>query len=132
MALTTHKLFWLPDRAAICRLDPGADIPDWAWTGTLCSVTRTVDEISIVCDDEKIPNSAGADRGWRVLKVDGPMDLGTVGVLAAITGTLAQAGISLFAISTFETDYLLVKEGSAAKAEEVLRREGHEVERAGN
>ncbi len=124
MAEPRCHLTRLSGRAAICQLDPGADVPDWAWHGPLVSVTKTNDELSIVCEESSMPQTLSAARGWCVWKVAGPMDLSTVGVLASITGPLAQAGISLFAISTFETEYLLVQEENAGMAEEVLRRAG--------
>jgi len=98
-----------PGSFAICQLAPGAPLPPWALEGPFCSVTRTPDELSIVCAESAVPPDAVADRGWRLLSVRGRMDLTLVGVLAGLAGTLARAGISVFALSTYDTDHLLVR-----------------------
>lgn len=121
------KLAMLPGRFAILRLDPGDDIPAWAWGGSFASVSRTGSELSIVREAEGIPEDVDADRGWRAMIVAGPMDLSIVGVLASIAGPLAGAGIPIFAVSTYETDIILVREEVAADAAEALRKAGHEV-----
>ena len=117
----------LPGRFAIARLDPGADVPRWAWSGGFASVSRTSAELSIVCDERAVPAEVEADRGWSVFAVAGPIDLSKVGVLASIAQPLADAGIALFAISTFDTDVILVREGTAGEAVIALRNAGHEV-----
>ena len=99
----------LPDTLAICRLAPDAEVPAWAWTGEPASVTRTRDELSVVCRMDAVPKDVRAEAGWRCLKVDGPLDFALTGILAALSAPLAAAGISLFAVSTYDTDYLLVK-----------------------
>lgn len=123
----SSRLTWLPGRFAIGRLDPGAAVPPWAWAGGFVSFARTPSELSVVCDEAVIPKGMNFEAGWHALIVDGPMDLSTVDVLASITGPLANAGVALFAVSTFETDYLLVREGEAAIAATALREAGHEV-----
>jgi hypothetical protein len=123
----TRRLDWLPGRLAIVRLGPKAEIPAWAWTSPFASVTRTRAEVSVVTDQTAVPNHVEAARGWRALVVAGPMDLSIVGVLASITASLAEAEIPLFAISTYETDYILVGEENAARAAEALRNAGWEV-----
>jgi len=123
----SSRLTMLPGRFAIARIDPGAEVPSWAWRGAFASVSRTASELSIVCEDLAVPDDIQVDRGWRALAVAGPMDLSSVGVLASIASPLAGAGIALFAVSTFETDIILVREGDAAKAAEALRSAGHEV-----
>ena len=122
------RLSMLPGRFAIARLDPGAEVPPWAWSGAFASVSRTATELSIVCQEANIPEGVEANRGWRALVVAGPMELSIVGVLASIASPLAGAGIALFAVSTFETDMILGKEQEAAKAVEALRTAGHDVE----
>jgi hypothetical protein len=117
----------LSDTFAICRLGPAEDVPDWAMIGEFASITHTADELSIVCADEHVPSDVKADRGWRALKVEGPLDLALTGVLASLANPLAAAQINLFAVSTFDTDYLLVKEYNVTRAGEVLRQAGHEV-----
>jgi hypothetical protein len=118
----------LPDTLAVCRLAPDADVPAWAWTGEPASVTRTRDELSIVCRADAVPGDVCAEGGWRCLKVQGPLDFALTGILAALTAPLAAAGIALFAISTYDTDYLLVKAEMLDRAAEVLRGAGHRVE----
>ena len=117
----------LPDSLAICRLSPADDVPDWAMIGEFVSITHTGDELSIVCAQESVPADVKADREWRALRVEGPLDLALTGVLAALASPLAQAQINLFAVSTFDTDYLLVKGYNLARACEVLRQAGHVV-----
>ncbi|HEU4883847.1 MAG TPA: ACT domain-containing protein [Longimicrobium sp.] len=117
----------LPDTLAVCRLAPDADVPAWAWTGEPASVTRTRDELSIVCAMHAVPHGVRAEGGWRCLKVDGPLDFALTGILAALTALLAAAGIPLFAVSTFDTDYLLVKADTLGRAVEALRGAGHSV-----
>lgn len=117
----------LPDAFAICRLDENSKIPQWAFEGGLHSVTRTEEELSIVCAEEYVPADVRAERGWRCLKVQGPFAFSEIGVLASLTAPLAEAGISLLAISTFDTDYLLVKAPDLANAQRVLTAAGHQL-----
>jgi len=124
MSLT---LSLLPGTYMICRLDPEAIIPDWAKAGGFISITRTSDELSIVCAEANVPEGVKADRGWRCFKVEGPLDLSLTGVLASLANPLAEARINIFALSTFDTDYLLVKEDNVSRAAEVLIRSGHRL-----
>lgn len=109
---------------AICRLLPGAPIPRWATKGKFYALTRTADELSIVCRQSAVPPAAVCDRDWRCLKVEGPLDLASTGILAALATPLARAGISLFALSTYDTDYLLVKKQDLEKTIRVLTQAG--------
>jgi uncharacterized protein len=120
------KLKIYAERYAICRLHPEAALPSWA-KGSFVSVTRTADELSVVCLEADVPSNVQAGRGWRVLQAEGPMDLGMVGVLASLTTPLAEAGINLFAISTYDTDYLLVQEEKLKGAQVTLEQAGHTV-----
>jgi hypothetical protein len=125
----SHRLTLVPlaGTFAICRLDPSSPAPAWA-TGEFVSVTRTAEELSVVCADDGVPSDVRCERGWRAWRLAGTFDLNTaVGVLAAVTGPLAEAGIGLFAISTYDTDYLLVKADNATRGAEALRRHGHTV-----
>src|SRR5512147_2541007 len=122
------NLIVLPDPLAICRLGPAEDVPEWAMIGEFVSITHTSDELSIVCADEHVPSDVKADREWRALKVEGPLDLALTGVLASLANPLAGAQINIFAVSTFDTDYLLVKEYNLARACDVLRQAGHVVD----
>lgn len=128
MTMQKLQLAVLPDCFAICKLDKGAAIPAWVTAGDLFSVTRTGDELSIVCPEAAVPGDIQCERGWRCLRVAGTMPFSVVGVLASLVASLAQAGISVFAISTFDTDYLLVKERDFEKAIAALRRVGHTLE----
>ena len=117
----------LPDSLAVCRLSPAEDVPEWALIGEFVSITHTDDELSIVCAEENVPSDVKADRGWQALKVEGPLDLALTGILASLANPLAEAQINLFAVSTFDTDYLLVKGYNLARACEVLQQAGHVV-----
>jgi hypothetical protein len=116
----------LPGVFAVCRLAPGEAVPAWV-TGEFASVTRTPDELSIICPAERVPLDVRADRDWRVLKIAGPFAFSTVGVLASLAAPLAQAGISLLTISTYDTDYLLVKHDALERAVAVLGATGHQL-----
>ena len=94
---------------AVARLMDDAMVPRWAWTGALSSVTRTTDEVSIVCEEGAVPPGVTAERGFRALRVAGTIDFAVTGVVSSLTAPLAQAGISVFVVSTHDTDYLLVK-----------------------
>ena len=109
---------------AVCRL--GADAPVapslLAAKGEFLSVTRTADELSIVCEDALAPAGAKVERGWRAFKVMGPLDFSLTGIIASLTAPLAEAKISVFTVATFDTDYLLVKEADLEGAVTVLGR----------
>ncbi len=122
------KLTVLPELLAICRMAPDEALPAWAAGGPFLSVTRTADELSVVCSQSAVPRAVTHDPGWRALRVAGPLDLSLIGVLLSIAQPLADAGISLFAVSTFDTDYILVKEASLPQAVAALTAEGHTVD----
>ena len=117
----------LPDRLAICRLDPEHADFDWDPGEGLLSVTFTDEEVSLVCEEGVAPADAEVSRGWRCLRVDGPLDLGMVGVLAALAGALAGAGVAVFVLSTFDTDHLLVPGAQLDRAIDCLQAAGHVV-----
>jgi hypothetical protein len=122
------NLLILAETLAICRLEKDAAIPDWAMTGSFLSTTRTAEELSIVCPQIQVPAVMKREEGWRCIKVQGPLDFSLTGILASLTTPLAKAGISVFAISTYDTDYLLVKEENLEKAIEILVKKGHRVQ----
>ena len=126
-SVTGLVLFVLQAPLAIVRLEATAAVPTWAWSGELCSVTRTIDELSIVCSDASVPPEALSERGWRALKVQGPLDFSLTGVLAALTAPLAAAAIPIFALSTYQTDYVLVHGRDLTRASEALTNGGHTV-----
>ena|SRR5687767_11334758 len=118
----------LDGRFAVCRLPPTSPVPDWALAGAFASVTRTADELSVVCAEDAVPAEVKAARGWRGLRFEGPFAFEETGVLASVTAPLAAAGVSLFALSTYDTDYVLVRDGDLARAVAALREAGHRVE----
>jgi hypothetical protein len=97
-----------PETLTICRLAPDADLPSWAMAAPFWSITRTPDELSIVVAKECVPAGIRGEGTWRALKIAGPIPLSAVGILASVAEPLARAGINLFAVSTFDTDYVLV------------------------
>ena len=117
----------IPGEYAVSRFEPDAAIPGWALTGPVSSVTRTPDELSIVCPEAQVPNGVRCERSWRCLKIQGPLPFSLTGVLASVANPLSEAGISLFAISTYDTDYILVKNAELDRARAVLTGVGHDV-----
>ncbi len=126
-----HTLTVLSVELAVCRLDPSAVVPEWAWHGSFVSLTRTPEELSAICEVDAAPQDAHCVRGWRALRVEGPLPLDMVGVLASLTTTLAQAGVSVFTISTYDTDYLLVRLVELPRAIAALRQAGHRLAHEG-
>jgi hypothetical protein len=112
---------------AVCRLEPIASIPSWATAGDFFSITRTANELSVVCRQDVVPDGIPCEPDWRCLRVAGTIPFSLVGVLALLTAPLAAAGISVFAISTFDTDFLFVKEKDLIVALDALRRQGHTI-----
>ena len=126
--MTPLELSILPDRLAICRLPADAPIPAPPAAGGLWSVTRTADEVSVVLPEAKAPSEGEIELGWRAFKVAGPLDFSLTGILAALAVPLTAARISLFAISTFDTDYVLVREADLERTKAALRAAGHQVD----
>jgi hypothetical protein len=124
------ELTLLPERFAISRLAADAPVPDWATHGSFFSVTRTGEELSVVTEISQVPVGVQSQPGWRVFKVHGPFILSEIGVLSALAAPLAEAKISLFAVSTFDTDYLLVAAETLSAAIAVLGRAGHTIHRS--
>lgn len=124
MSLTLDRL---DGRLAVCRLDAGAPLADWMWTGPVASVTRTEAELSVVCAEAAVPAGVRAEGGWRALRVRGPLAFDLTGILASLTAPLAEAGLPLFSLSTFDTDVVLVREADLEAAAAALRAAGHEV-----
>jgi hypothetical protein len=118
----------LGERLSICRLGAEEEDPAWATRGPFFSVTRTRDELSVVCPEEVVPESISRERGWRALRLEGTFDLSMVGILASVASPLAEAGASIFAVSTFDTDYVLVREEQLDLAVDTLRASGHRVD----
>jgi uncharacterized protein len=120
----------LPDTYAVCRLAPTDTIPQWALRGDFFSITRTFDELSLVITQASIPQNGDginilAERDWRVFKVEGTLDFSLVGILSSLTEPLTKAKISIFVISTYDTDYILVKGNNLGASISVLETAGH-------
>ena len=118
----------LPGRLAVCRLDPADQVPAWASSGSFTSVTRTREELSVICDEDAVPAGVECEKGWRCLRIRGPLAFSETGVLFSLAGPLARAGIEIFVVSTYDTDNILVKEDMLPAAREVLVAQGHTIE----
>lgn len=125
--MKTLSLALLPDLLAVCRLDPDSPLPA-ATSAGFWSVTRTADEISVILPEDQVQPGWKVEPGWRAFHVAGPLDFGLTGVLASLAQPLADAGIPVFVLSTFDTDYLLVKEVRLERATQTLFKAGHTVE----
>jgi len=121
-------VLWLDGEFAICRLAAAAVEPEWArGDGSFCSVTRTADELSIICKARRVPAGVRCTRGWRLARIAGVQPHDALGVLASLLAPLAAAGVSVFACATFDTDYLLVQENRIGDASRALEGAGHSV-----
>jgi uncharacterized protein len=117
----------LPDEYAVSRLEPHSPVPDWAWSGELVSVSRTPDELSVLCASSNVPDGLRSERDWAALKLHGPFDFALTGILVSVLEPLRVAGIGIFALSTFDTDYVLVKRANLKTAIQALEKAGHDV-----
>lgn len=118
----------LPARLAVCRLPGKSGVPHWAVAASDVLVyARTPEETTIICDECLVPEDVRAERGFRALRAAGPIPFQSIGVLSGIANALADARVSLLALSTFDTDYVLIRESSLAAAVEALHAAGHEV-----
>jgi len=124
------KLALLPGRFAIARLAPEAAVPAWAWKGSFVSISRTPEELSILCEEEQAPAHFHAERGRRLFRVQGKLAFSMTGIVAALAVPLAAAGIGIFVVSTFDTDYLLVSDQHLESAIEALEKAGHSIQRS--
>ena len=122
------ELAVMKQELAVCRLEAHDDVPAWAWRGELVSITRARGELSVVCAAGAVPVAqARVERSWRALVVTTPMEFDVVGVAAELTTALAQAGVSVLPVATYDTDYLLVKDDRLADAIDALLAAGHQV-----
>lgn len=112
---------------AVCKLSPDEPIPFWVMQGEWWTVSKTLEELSVVCLQEQVPVGVKVEKDWSLLKVAGPLDFALTGILAALAKPLADAGISIFAISTFDTDYLLVKTDTFDAAARTLTAAGFSI-----
>ena len=126
-AKRSFELSLLAETFTICHLTADAAVPEWATQGQFFSITRTSEELSVIAESALVPERLRTEVSWRVMKVHGPFDLSEVGVLASLVAPLAAAGVSVFTISTFDTDYLLVQSIQLLEALTTLRNAGHTV-----
>ncbi len=128
-AVRRHRLRfrWLTGRYAIVRLNSDAPVPDWATKGEFTSITRTADELSIVCPTENLPADIHSSHRWICLKLEGPFPFELTGVLLSFIQPLSDDGVPIFASSTYDTDYVLIQEEFAAHALDALQKAGHEL-----
>lgn len=121
------QLSVVPGRFAVCRLDADAAIPEWANGVSFVSITRTADELSIVCAEDRVPASTRCERGFAAVRVAGTLAPELVGVMVSLARPLADAGIPILAIGTYDTDYVLVRHADLENAIRALRAAGHDV-----
>ena len=117
----------LKDEYTVCRLNAFEDIPQWVLDTPLSSITRTAEEFSVVCPKAVVPDHLKSEQEWKCLKIHGPLGFDEVGIISSLTQVLADADISVFVLSTFNTDYILVKRMNIDKAVKVLSERGHEL-----
>ncbi|MBV4418459.1 ACT domain-containing protein [Clostridium tyrobutyricum] len=123
--ILTLKL--LKDKYGVCRLDTTSSVPEWGEKGEFFSVTRTSDEMSIVCSEKNIPENIKCEKNWRILKIEGPLDFSLIGILASISSILAERKISIFAVSTYDTDYILIRDADVNNAVEALSEQKYNI-----
>jgi hypothetical protein len=126
-AQRSFELSLLAETFTICHLAPDAAVPEWATQGQFFSIMRTSQELSVIAESALVPERLRTEVSWRVITVHGPFDFSAVGVLAALVQPLAAAGVSVFAVSTFDTDYLLVQCSQLREAITGLRNASHTV-----
>lgn len=117
----------LKDKYSVCRLNKDDEIPKWIFNEEFFSITKTEDELSIVCLQDKIKEDVKCERDWNILKIEGPLDFSLIGILSKISTLMANNNISIFAISTYDTDYILIKEESIDKAIEILENNNYNI-----
>ncbi len=120
-------LYVLPGRLAICRLGPEEKLPPWAGSAVLFSVTRTQSETTVVCQEENVPAGITCNKSWRCLRIEGVLGFSQTGILSSLTAPLAEEGIPIYALSTYSTDLILIKEKDLSRAVFVLTRSGNRV-----
>lgn len=117
----------LKENYCVCRLEAQDAIPEWCEQGDFYSMTKTKDELSIVCSQQYVPENIQAERNWRIFKILGPLDFSLIGILSKISLLMAECKISIFALSTYDTDYILVKDDKVDEAVRALVDAGYQV-----
>ncbi|MBU3214011.1 ACT domain-containing protein [Clostridium estertheticum] len=123
--ILTMKL--LNEKFAVCRLNKNESMPKWVEGSSFYSITKTSDELSIVCSQDSIPRNIKCEKDWRILKVEGPLDFSLIGIISSISTILALKRISIFAVSTYDTDYILVKDKDIDNTILALSNERYEI-----
>jgi hypothetical protein len=123
--VTGQRFTVIPGTFAVCRLPADEAAPGWVEGAPFWSITRTLDELCVICPEVLVPGEVKRDSGWSLLKLEGPFPLDAVGILASFAAPLERAGISIVAISTFDTDYILVGQKDEERAISVLVKAGH-------
>lgn len=126
-ALMSQTLMVEPGEYAVCQLEADEPLPSWLPSAPFWTVTRTGEELSIICSAEAVPFDSSHESGWRLLRMVGPFPFDLTGILASVLTPLAAADVGILAVSTFNTDYILVKHTRLAVAVEALRAAGHVV-----
>jgi hypothetical protein len=129
-AEASYTLHQYPEKMIVAGLPAGAEVPAWAESASLFSISATATETTVVCAGRSVPKKVKHEGPFTAFAVEGPLDFALTGVLHALLGPLAEAGISVFTISTYSTDWILVPIGKADTAAEEWRRRGHTVTRA--
>ncbi len=129
MAGHRRSLFLLKGLFAVCRLDKKASVPDWAVSKHFFSVTRTDDELSVVCPQEGIPEGVDCEPGWRCLKIESPFEFDLSGAISSVAALLAEADVLMFMIATQDSDYLMIKEYDLERTISVVAQAGYQVNR---
>jgi hypothetical protein len=122
-------LILLKDALAVCRLSPQDELPAWVLREPFFCVTRSEDELSLLLREDRVPEGWKCEKEWRAFKLLGPLPFNLIGILASIANPLAQAGIAIFALSTYDTDYLLVRSYELQLTCEVLEFEGFVIQK---
>jgi len=124
---SARRVFVLADTFAICRLDKVAQNPSWLSYSNFTSVTRTNEELSVICREKDVPANVAHTGGWRCLKIEGPFDLDSIGVLMSVAAPLSENTISIFVVATYDTDYILIKNQDLTRAVEILKQRNQDV-----
>ncbi|MDK2868717.1 MAG: uncharacterized protein PWP51_1868 [Clostridiales bacterium] len=128
MQAMSLKLKLMSETLCVCRLDTDSELPVWALKDPFFSITKTADELSVVCSQSSVPEGVQCEADWCSLKVLGPLDFSLIGILSKISGVLAEAAISIFAVSTYDTDYIMLKSSKLDAAVAALSQNGMLIE----
>lgn len=125
--MSTLTFITLPGAYAICRLEASANIPAWIAQSAFYNISKSADELSIICEQRYVPDDIRANRDWKLLRLEGVLDLALPGITARFSTPLAQSGVNLCVIATYDTDYIMIKSEKLLRAQTVLRQAGFAV-----